>query len=250
MFLPSHPLDTFFVFDLSFWGTFTSSASSSFTVFTVITLSFFYDHYWWLLLMQPHLVLLHSVGWLKKNKEVNLSRCCWPTSWFRPDPASCETAPSASDKLACGCKRRNQFFFRCFVWKQKEVFTVVYGGWQGKGPSHLLSWPRPTATHSLNWGQELCVFKSGRKWLVTSLPTPRPPRERNCQEQLLEMFQAPSDSPQAAVSEAGRGLPGLNHICWVIIWGLLPFYSLILCFQVALSSLLQKLVADTFLSHV
>lgn len=41
MFLPSHPLDTFFVFDLSFWGTFTSSASSSFTVFTVITLSFF-----------------------------------------------------------------------------------------------------------------------------------------------------------------------------------------------------------------
>lgn len=201
--------------------------------------------------MQPHLVLLHSVGWLKKkNKEVNLSGCCWPTSWFRPDPASCETAPSASDKLACGCKRRNQFFFRCFVWKQKEVFTVVYGGLQGKGPSHLLSWPRPTATQSLNWGQELCVFKSGRKWLVTSFPTPRHPRERNCQEQLLEMFQAPSDSPQAAVFEADRGLPGLNHICWVIIWGLLPFYSLILRFQVALSSLLQKLVADTFLSHV
>lgn len=125
--------------------------------------------------MQPHLVLLHSVGWLKKNKEVNLSGCCWPASWFRPDPASCETAPSASDKLACGCKRRNQFFFRCFVWKQKEVFTVVYGGWQGKGPSHLLSWPRPTATQSLNSGQELCVFKSGRKWLATSLPTPPPP---------------------------------------------------------------------------
>lgn len=128
-------------------------------------------------------------------------------------------------KHACDCKSWNQIFLQVFCLKAKSVYCPPRGSSSSEESSHLLPWPRPTATGSLSRSHGAVSLSWGRKWLVTSLPTPW--RERNCQEQLLERFQTPSDSPQAAESEAHRGLFGINHKCWVIIWRLLPCHLLI-----------------------